>query len=234
MTDPLFATVAVSLGGVLAVLFVAHRRDNTAAVANAFVGLVAVGAPLAVELALRLTVDPPSTLGPPLLAWVAVATCLHSIGMLGPYDTNWWWDHLTHTVSAGLVAALVYAGLLGLGESPSAAGVPGAAVLGVEGLVVAVTLVLGVFWELIELTARVVGDRYDVDPVLVQYGWRDTAWDLVFDLAGALAVLALDVRLSVPAASRFPDATATVVAGAGVVAVVSTVAMVLFVLAAGR
>lgn len=230
MTAPLFAVVALSLVGIFAVLVLARRRGETAAVANALVALVAVLVPLAVECALRVAVDGGSSLGPALLAWLAVAACLHSVGMLGPYDTNWWWDHLTHTVSAALVAALIYAGLLGLGDTPRVAG----STLGVGGTVVVLTLVAGVFWELIEFTARVVGDQYDVDPVLIQYGRRDTALDLLFDLAGALAVLALDVRLSVPVAARFPDAARTVVAAGVVAAAVSTVAMVLFVRVAAR
>lgn len=176
-------------------LSVAYRRRNTAAVINT---LAAIGL----------------TLVPPVVDWlveigsvrwltfaVAVAGFLHSLGMLGLYESVGWWDHLTHTLSAGIVAALLYAGLLTrLGGSE---GVPAAVVVGT----VLGTFAVGVGWELLELLAREVADRYDIEPVLVHYGRRDTALDLVFDLVGALLVVALDVRVFVPVVEAVLRAT---------------------------
>ena len=106
--------------------------------------------------------------------------------MLGRYDSVWWWDHLTHTLSAALAAALLYAGLLVVAPAIAVAGT------------VLTIVVLGVLWEAGELFAREVADRYDIEPVLVHYGWRDTALDLLFDVVGAGVVVALDVRLFRP------------------------------------
>jgi hypothetical protein len=95
--------------------------------------------------------------------------------------------------------------------------------VGVAGLAVGFVLVVGVFWELVELLARDVGERYDVEPVLVHYGRRDTALDLVFDLVGALAVVGLDVRTFLPLAERHPDGAVTALLAAAAAAVAGSV-----------
>jgi len=85
---------------------------------------------------------------------------------------------------------------------------------GLAVLTVVLTLAAGVFWELIELIARDVGRRYDVEPVLVHYGRRDTTLDLVFDVVGALLVVGFDVRVFVPGC-RAVGTRDDVVAGRG-------------------
>jgi hypothetical protein len=199
----LSALLSVLLGGLALTLAVAARRRDVAALVNTLVSLAIalVSLPLAVGLQL-----PPggTVLTPELPIWVAVAGLLHSIGMLGPYDSIWWWDHLTHTVSAMFVAALLYAGLFVAVDTDASLALSR---VGIAAATVAFTFVVGVFWELVELVARAVGDRYDIEPVLVHYGWRDTGLDLVFDLVGAVAVVALDLRVFVDLAARFPDAT---------------------------
>lgn len=111
------------------------------------------------------------------------------------YESTWWWDHLTHTVSGVLVAALIYAGLVVTRPTTGSGSVAAATVL--------FTFAVGVSWELLELVAREVGERYDIEPVLVHYGWRDTAFDLGFDLVGALLVVLLDLRIFVPVVDQF-------------------------------
>lgn len=223
-----FATTAVVVlqGGILVLLLEALRRRDSAAVANAAVSLAASLVPLALELLLPYAVGWRLTIGPELPLWIAGAGLIHSVGMLGPYDTVHWWDSVTHTVSAALVAALTYAGLLAV--AGSAAGVD-SPVLGVAALTVVLTLAAGVFWELIELIARDVGERYDVEPVLVHYGWRDTALDLGFDALGALLVVAFDVRVFVSLAEQSVRATTWFLAGSGAVIVLGSLAMAVYV-----
>lgn len=186
----------VSLGalafqaGIVVLFLVSLRRSEPAAAINAGLALLASLSPALLALVVESTWNGPLGVEPALTLWLAVAGFLHAVGMLGPYDTVWWWDHVTHTVSAGLVAALVYAALL-VWAAFSATTIA-AATLGL-------TFALGVVWELLELVARVLGDRFGVEPVLVQYGWRDTGYDLVFDLVGALVVVLLDLRVFVPA-----------------------------------
>ncbi|MFC7138146.1 hypothetical protein ACFQRB_20070 [Halobaculum litoreum] len=154
---------------------------------------------------------------PELPLWVGLAGLLHVVGMLGWYDTVWWWDHLTHTVSAALLTALVYAGLLVVARADPVAALTGP---GVGVVAVGFVFAVGVFWELVELMARDLSERLDIEPVLVHYGWRDTGFDLVFDVVGAVLVVATDLRVFVPVAAGAPDATRTALvwSGWGVVA----------------
>lgn len=220
MTGLLDAVTAVLVGGIVVTLVTAVRRDNGAAVVNAAVSLAAALAPTAIAFVVETVQGSTIYVDPSLPAWIAAAGLLHSIGMLGPYDTVWWWDHLTHFLSAALIAALAYAGFLvmgqtGVGLDPSFAG---AALL-----TVGLTMVAGVLWELVELLARAAGEVLDVEPVLVHYGIRDTAFDLAFDLLGAVAVVLLDVRLFVPTAQQSAATTATVLSVVGGLLVVGTV-----------
>ncbi len=175
------------------------RRRHAAAAVNAAVALAASLVPV---VALPV-VAPGAGVDPALVSWTAAAGFLHVVGVLGFYDERWWWDHLTHTVSAALVAALAYAGLLV---------VPPATRLGVPAApaAVALTLLAGVFWELVEVHARAAGDRLGLESMLARYGPSDTPLDLLFDLVGAVLVAALDIRVFVALAARSPTATRTV------------------------
>jgi hypothetical protein len=194
-----------------ALLVAAVRRRNVAAAVNVSASL---------SVAALVVAVPDGLVGPGVGVWVAVAGVLHSIGMLGVYESRWWWDHLTHTVSAGLVAAFVYALALAAAESGAGLGPGAGAGAGVAAATLALTFAVGICWEVLELLAREVGRRYDVEPLLVNYGRLDTAFDVVFDVVGALVVLALDVRLLVPVGER----VAAVVAAAFLVATVAVVA----------
>lgn len=201
MTGTMTLGVLVLVGALLVVLGVAVRRDNRAAVVNTVVVLGTIAGPSIAEYLVESGSGRPVDLPPELTLWIAVAGFLHALGMLGLYESSWWWDHLTHTVSAALAAALIYAGFLVL--SPATGGnmefVAG-------GATVAVVLSLGIAWEALELVAREIGERFDIEPVLIHYGWRDTGFDLVFDVVGALGVVMLDVRLFVPVVEAFLQA----------------------------
>lgn len=175
------------------------RRRNVAVAVNALVALCVALLPVFVEVAPQFVLARNVAFGPELPLWLAAAGFLHSLGMLGLYESTWWWDHLTHTVSAALVAALIYAGLVVTRPTTGAGLSPG----GIAAATVLFTFAVGVSWELLELVAREVGERYDVEPVLVHYGWRDTAFDLGFDLVGALLVVLLDLRIFVPVVEQF-------------------------------
>lgn len=215
MTDPLSIATGVCLVGLVAVLLLSVRRGNAPATANALVSLAVVGVPFALAaVASALGGDP--TVGRALPAWLAVAGLLHSVGMLGPYDRIAWWDGLTHAVSAGLVAALLYAAALvaaghaGVDESRPAA----------AALALALTALAGVFWELVEVVARDLGEATGLEPVLVHYGLKDTAVDLAVDLLAAAVVVEADLRLFVSLVRPAPALTTALLAGtAGALAV---------------
>jgi hypothetical protein len=207
---PLHAVVAALLVAVLGTVAVAVRRRDGAALVNGVVVVAVVLSPAAVETAGTVTT------GPLLSAWLGVAGLLHMIGMLGVYESVWWWDHVTHTVSAALVAALCYGTLLVTTDHSQVV---------VAALTVGFTFVGGVFWELIELVARALGRRFDIDPVLVYYGWDDTVFDLLFDLVGAVVVVALDGAFFTALAAQAPEAAGDLLAVSAAVVVGGSLAM---------
>jgi hypothetical protein len=208
--------------GIFALLVVAVRRRDAAASINALVSFLLSVLPTVLDVVFQAILARSVLFGQVLSLWLAVAGFLHTLGMLGLYDSIRWWDHLTHTVSAALVAAVIYALVL----------VTGADIPWIGSSVATVTVVstfaVGVFWELIELIAREVGERYDIEPVLVHYGWRDTYVDLGFDVVGALLVVVFDLRVFVPVVSRFPATSRTLLVGSGLVVIGGSLAMGLF------
>jgi hypothetical protein len=234
MVTLVWVAVVALWGGLLLTVAESLRRDDAAALVNTVASLAVALFPVALETAVAPALDAGVTVPPELTLALALAGLLHSIGMLGWYDTVWWWDHLTHTLSAGIVAAAVYAVLLvtASAETLPPAGsyvLTRAGVLPLAGevawLTLAATFVVGVFWELGELLAREIADVIDVEPVLVHYGWRDTAFDLVFDVVGALLVLALDVRAFLPVVEPYPRLAATLTVAASTAVVVGSVLM---------
>ncbi|MFB6095869.1 MAG: hypothetical protein ABEJ74_00585 [Haloferacaceae archaeon] len=217
------ATVGVVVLGVamLASLYASVRQENVAALVNTVGSIAVTLAPFSV-LVLPGWPSPDVGLLWELAFWIAVAGVLHSLGMLSLYESTSWWDHLTHVVSATLLAALLYAAYLVALEQPVDWPLVAVATLGS-------TFALGVVWELVELVARDVGRRYDVEPMLVYYGWLDSAFDLVFDVAGAVLVVWLDLRPFVPLLEPFPRATRTLLTVTGVVAVVGGALMAAYV-----
>ncbi|WP_096390713.1 hypothetical protein [Halopenitus persicus] len=226
MTTVTALAIFLLQSAIFGLFIVAVRRRNVAAAINAMAAFVLALLPVVVEIVLPVILTRSVLFGSVLPVWLAAAGFLHSLGMLGLYESIWWWDHLTHTVSAALVAALLYAGVIV--TLPDIAGIGNS-----SGLVVTVTVVstfaIGVFWELIELVAREVGERFDIEPVLIHYGWRDTAVDLGFDVVGALLVIGTDLRIFVPLMEQFPGVTGAVLVGSGWIVFVGSVLMALLV-----
>lgn len=217
------------IGSILVLFGIAVRRENVAAAINAFAAFVLALLPVLVDVVFVSLLSRGDPSGWVLPVWVAGAGVLHSIGMLGLYESTWWWDHLTHGVSASLVAALVYAGFL---VAIPAGGADGAGPTVVPFATVAFTLAIGGFWELIELVAHDLGDRLDIEPVLIHYGRWDTVMDLIFDVVGAVVVVAADVRVFVPVLDRIPTDTRALLVGTGGFVLVGGTVMALVVFAA--
>lgn len=192
----------------------AVRRRNVPAMVNAGGAIAVTLLPSALALIASTPVTPSQTVVPLLTLWLSVAGVLHTLGMLGLYESLWWWDHLTHTLSSALVAAMLYAGFLATGSECS---------FQVGAVTVLFTLAIGVLWELVELLARDVAAQFDIEPVLVHYGWRDTGLDLLFDVVGAGAIVGLEVRVFLPLVEEFPTVTRRVLAWSGGAVVVASV-----------
>jgi len=108
--------------------------------------------------------------------YIAIALFLHPMGGLyGFYHTIWYYDHVTHFMSATLVSSIGYV-LARSRWGDTATG---------RWLVPAFTMVFiltaGFVWEVIEI----------LTPVLTVYGPNDTAWDYVFNTMGGLTIIAV-------------------------------------------
>lgn len=167
---------------VFGLLVVGLLTRNVGAVVNAAAGLGVTYLPKLLERDLKVTLDPKLTL------YIAVAVALHAIGMLGPYEAVWWWDHLTHTLSATVVAGVGYTLVRVIEEYSDAVSVPPKFEFV---FIVLFTLALGVVWEVMEFLLRILAIEVGIEAVLIQYGLADTLTDLVFDTVGAVAVAVL-------------------------------------------
>jgi len=193
------AVVVVALGWTL---WIGARRRDVAIVVNAGAALVAVAIPGGIELLAPVALDSSVSFRPLLSVVIGIAGVLHMIGMIGWYDTVWWWDHVTHTVSAALIAAIVYAWMLVVGIDTPYVPFGSLAVA-----TVVVTLLTGIIWELLEGAVRVLCERLGIERVLKQYGRFDTPLDIVFDGVGAVLVVVADCRLLVPLFEPIPRLT---------------------------
>lgn len=112
--------------------------------------------------------------------WIVLALFTHIIGSFsGFYDNLPGWDHLTHAMSASLVAALGFVVVVAIDKYAESIYLP-PAFLAV--FIVMFTMAIGVIWEIME---------YIVDEAtgsLLQYSLADTMVDLLFDTIGGLLV----------------------------------------------
>jgi hypothetical protein len=158
--------------GIAVVLVQGVRQRDPGAVVNALVAIWVTYLPAVLERRLSVEFRPWQRL------YVAVAMLLHAVGMLGPYDDVWWWDHLTHLQSATLVGGAIHVVSRRSDVDPRPRVLAGVAIM-------------GVCWELLEYAVHVASRRVGLEPILVSYGKRDTLLDLVFNLLGAVIVLAV-------------------------------------------
>lgn len=122
----------------------------------------------------------------PLLAlWITLSVFLHTFGALGPYDWFSWYDNVTHTVSAVVVAGIGYVTLRTFEEHSGEIDVPGEfrAVF-----IVVFVMAAGVFWELLEFASGALARSLGMEEPLTVYGVDDIVTDLVFNTLGALVV----------------------------------------------
>lgn len=133
-------------------------------------GLVVAGFPWALHRALGVYPTPRQ------VTVVSLAIAVHPFGgVLGFYESLWWWDDVAHLVSSALLSAVAYLpARIYHSEGPrtTPAWMPVA-------FAVTTALLAGVTWEVVELFV----------PSLIVYGPVDTLTDLVFDALGALAVV---------------------------------------------
>jgi VanZ family protein len=163
------------------------ERGDTGIVVNAGVGVLVTQLVPVLERDVGIPMDPALTL------WITSAVFLHALGTVGIpgtgltsfYSQVWWWDHVTHALSASVVAAAGYSTARAIDLHSDDIYLPPKFMFA---FILLLTLAFGVLWEVIEFgiaeAAAVLGGA----PVLTQYGLGDTLLDLVFDTIGAILV----------------------------------------------
>jgi hypothetical protein len=140
------------------------------------------------------------TMSPALVLWITIAVSLHSVGVLGPYTWFSWFDSVTHTVSATLVAGLGYATFRGFEQHSEELHVPASFR---PLFIVVFVLAVSVVWELLEFASGQVPHILGIEAPLVVYGVDDIVTDIVFNTVGGLIVAVGGSGYFVPLAGFF-------------------------------
>lgn len=149
------------------------------AIVNGGVALLITFLPAVLERNYRFPLDP--WLG----LWITAAVFLHTVGSAGMYGMISWWDHLTHAMSASLIAAVGYTAARAVDLHSDKVYLPRQFAF----IFILVTvLAFGVLWELFEFGLDVIAERTAVTMPLAQHGLDNTVRDLVFNSMGGIIV----------------------------------------------
>jgi hypothetical protein len=179
------ATRAMELA-LVGIFAIGLYERNWGVVVNAGVALAVTELPAVIERDFELPMDAGLTL------WLTTAVFLHALGTIGLsaesasfYRGTWWWDHLTHTLSASVVAAVGYTTVRALDEHSEEVDLPPRFVFV---FILLFTIAFGVVWEVLEFAIGGVAALVGTGSVLTQYGLEDTMKDLLFDTLGGVVV----------------------------------------------
>jgi hypothetical protein len=168
------------------ILLVGIWDRDTGIIVNTAVGLGVTQLVPLLERDYGIPMDPALTL------WITAAVFLHAVGVVGfpgspqnLYASVWWYDHVTHALSASVVAAAGYATARAVDLHTDDIRLPPRFMFV---FILLVTLAFGVFWEVIEFVIGEVAALTGSGAILTQYGLDDSMLDLVFDTVGAVAV----------------------------------------------
>ncbi|WP_297886821.1 hypothetical protein [uncultured Halorubrum sp.] len=172
------------LTGAMQVLLVAiviygYLAGEQKAISNGIIALLVTLVPATLERRYDLPLDPW------LALWITTAVFLHTVGSAGFYARVEWWDHMTHALSASLVAAVGYTTLRAVDLHSDGIRIPSRFAFV---FIVLIVLAFGVLWELFEFGLDIVATETGIDMPLAQHGLDDTVLDLMYNTAGAVLV----------------------------------------------
>lgn len=120
-----------------------------------------------------------------LVLLITVAVFLHALGSVGFYVRYSWYDEITHTVSAALVAGIGYAALTALERHSEEIDLPPK----LRGVFILVfVLAFSVIWEVFEFGAVRFSQLLGVTSPVRVFGIDDIVTDMVFNVVGAVLV----------------------------------------------
>ncbi|MFW6316859.1 MAG: DUF2238 domain-containing protein [Halorubrum sp.] len=149
------------------------------AITNGGLGLFVTFVPALIERNYEIPLDP--WLG----VWITTAVFLHTLGSAWFYAQIPWWDHLTHALSASLVAGAGYTTLRAVDLHSDQIRIPSRFAFV---FILVVVLAFGVVWELFEFALDIVAAETGISMPLAQFGLDDTVLDLMYNSVGALIV----------------------------------------------
>ena len=152
------------------------------AITNGAIALAITFAPAILERNYRIPLDP--WLG----LWVTLAVFLHTLGSTGLYAQIHWWDHLTHAMSASVVAGVGYTAARAIDLHSDEIRLPSRFAFV---YILVFVLAFGVIWELFEFGLDLTADATGIEMPLAQHGIDDTVRDLMFNSVGAIVVATL-------------------------------------------
>ncbi len=163
----------------LIMVFVGMYLGDTHVVLNAVIALGITFVPSVLTRKYYISLDPSLTL------WITLAVFLDALGTLSFYDTVARWDHLTHSLSASVIAAAGYVTIRTVDIYTDELYIPPRFMFI---FIILFVLAAGVIWEILEFLTDEMVVKFEMKAFLTQHGIDDTMWDMFFDLLGALAV----------------------------------------------
>jgi hypothetical protein len=167
-------------------VFIGLDRGDVGIIVNGLVALAVTYLPAVLERDYHIPMDAALTL------WITTAVFLHALGTVGLpgsefsfYQSVWWWDHLTHTLSSSVVAAAGYATVRAIDEHAEEVYLPWQFTFV---FILLFVVAFGVLWEVLEFAIGGIGALVGGDAILTQYGLGDTLLDLVFNTIGGFVV----------------------------------------------
>ncbi|MEF8814693.1 MAG: hypothetical protein V5A55_12875 [Halovenus sp.] len=168
-------------------LFVGLERQSPNIMLNAGLGLAITFLPAVLERDHEIPMDAGLTL------WITAAAFLHAIGIIGIpgtgqslYGSIPYYDHVTHGLSASVVAAIGYATVRAFDEHSERIHLPPRFIFV---FILVFVMAFGVVWEIVEFSVDVVASAtgFGVSG-FTQHGLNDTMLDLVFNTMGGVVV----------------------------------------------
>ena len=148
-------------------------------IVNSSLALAITFLPAILERNYRLPLDPW------LALWVTAAVFLHTLGSSGLYGYFGWWDHLTHALSASLVAGIGYITVRAVELHSEEIYLPRRFLFV---YIIIFVMAFGVVWELFEFGLDIAAEETGLTMPLAQHGLDDTVIDMMFNTFGALIV----------------------------------------------
>ncbi len=168
----------LALGGLMVYGVVAGEPK---AIINGGVTLLITFVPAVLERNYDLPLDPW------LALWITTAVFLHTLGSAGLYTRLFFWDNITHAMSASLIAAAGYTVARAVDIHSDDIHIPRRVAFV---YIFVIVLSFGVVWELFEFGLDIAADATGLEMPLAQHGLDDTVRDMMFNSLGALLVAA--------------------------------------------